>query len=424
MSTSVILLTREGAAAIRAGTGWGFVTTRTSDADGVGVVIAVSDGRGFPRPVGIVDRLHYLNVGDAKQNCTWHRVAADVNHWWLHCSAKRGVIAFDEFAGMIPGFRQPGGVTYLAITHAPDLDERHRQWATPEFAAWRVTPAGVLPLDLEVQREKAGTALLESHWPVGIVGAARFLVVGLGSIGGAAALALATAGAGTLDLVDPDRLRWHNLPRHVCGARHVGRMKAEAIRADLELLRPDTKVNAYGHDVVEDADHIRDLLPDVDVIVCAADGVAPRRVVSHLARRAGKPAILSCVLADGAYGDVVRLWPWPHHGCLTCRTEALADAGGLLPDLHADAGYGSAGHPMTAVGSDLHLVGQFAAKFAVATHLQGKGQHDQRFAGEHAVLALRPEPGWAAPYDLIRAGEVRWHSATPPRAGCSTCGPA
>ncbi|MGW5049812.1 ThiF family adenylyltransferase [Actinokineospora sp. NPDC004072] len=169
------------------------------------------------------------------------------------------------------------------------------------------------------------------------------------------------------------------------------------------------------------ADTVRQLLTEIDLVLCATDGVAPRRVISHLARRAGKPAVLACVLADGAYGDIVRLRPWPDHGCLSCRTDALTDSGGLRPDLQASTGYEGGNNPMSAVGADLHLVGQLAAKVAVATLLHGRGHHDQWTAGEHAVIALRPRPGWAAPYDLRRAGEVAWWPAAAPRSGCPTC---
>lgn len=40
--------------------------------------------------------------------------------------------------------------------------------------------------------------------------------------------------------------------------------------------------------------------------LCCADGVAPRRSTSHLARRANTAAILACVLADGGIGEVIR----------------------------------------------------------------------------------------------------------------------
>jgi hypothetical protein len=79
---------------------------------------------------------------------------------------------------------------------------------------------------------------------------------------------------------------------------------------------------------------------------------------------------------------------------------------------------------MTAVGGDLGLVGQLAAKTAVATILDHKGHRDQRLPGDHAILALRPLPGMAAPFDLTGAGQVEWHPLPPPRDDCPTCGAA
>ena len=47
---------------------------------------------------------------------------------------------------------------------------------------------------------------------------------------------------------------------------------------------------------VGNADHVRGQLPEVDAVVCAADGVAPRREVRHLARRARCDAVLTGTL--------------------------------------------------------------------------------------------------------------------------------
>jgi hypothetical protein len=216
---------------------------------------------------------------------------------------------------------------------------------------------------------------------------------------------------------------WHNLVRHVGGSHSVGKLKVTSLRDDLAKLRPDTTVETHPLDVVTDADQVRSLLPTIDVVLCSADGVSPRRVVSHLARRASTDAVLACVLEDGAVGEVLRLRPWLDRGCLTCERDELVANGAFDPEPSLDAGYGSGTRhrAMTAVGADLHLVGQFAAKLTVATLLEGQGFPDQRLPGDHAVLALRPRPDWPAPFDVRRAGEVRWRDAARPRAGCPTC---
>ena len=217
---------------------------------------------------------------------------------------------------------------------------------------------------------------------------------------------------------------WHNLVRHVASPRDVGKLKVTALTEQINAIRPDTAVEAHPLNVITSADHVRPLLGDCDIVVCAADGVAPRRVVSHLARRAAVPAILACVLEDGGLGEVLRLQPWASHGCLLCRRESLKASGGIDPEPALDLGYGTGSRhrPMTAVGGDLHLVGQLAAKFAVATHLERRGHADQQLPGEQALIALRPRPGWAPPFDLTQCGDTRWALATPPLPDCPTCG--
>jgi molybdopterin/thiamine biosynthesis adenylyltransferase len=199
------------------------------------------------------------------------------------------------------------------------------------LVAWHIAGDGVAPLDIECEPEVLGSAQLAPYWPAQYLAGATIMVVGVGSIGGAAAHALAAYGVGHLILVDHDRLRWHNLVRHVSGAAHVGRLKVAALREDLQLLRPDTKVAAFPLDVVTDADQIRALLPGTDLVVGATDGVAPRRVISHLARRANVDAILACVLEDGGIGELLRLRPWRDRGCLVCQRQAFRDAGSIDP---------------------------------------------------------------------------------------------
>jgi hypothetical protein len=92
--------------------------------------------------------------------------------------------------------------------------------------------------------------------------------------------------------------------------------------------------------------------------------------------------------------------------------------------LDADYGTGTTHRPMTAVGSDLHLVGQLAAKVSVATLLERCGHPDQTLAGEHGVIGLRPQVGLAPPFDVDGSATIRWLPAKPPRPDCPTCEPA
>ncbi len=249
--------------------------------------------------------------------------------------------------------------------------------------------------------------------------------IGVGSIGATAADALAGYGIGTLSLVDPDRLLSHNLIRHPLTARDLGRNKVAGLADQMRRAWPETTIEPLALDVVVDADRIRPLFEDCDLVLCAADGVTPRRVVSHLARRAQIPAVLACVLEDGELGEVLRLQPWPTIGCLACQRRHLADAGGFDPEPTLDAPYGvgSDHRPMTAVPGDLHLVGRLAAKIAVATLLERAGHHDQILPGDHLMLALRPRTNLPPPANLRRSTDQRWTELGPPTPSCPTCSP-
>ncbi len=87
-----------------------------------------------------------------------------------------------------------------------------------------------------------------------------------------------------------------------------------------------------------------------------------------------------------------------------------------------DRGYGQGTRqlPMTAVGGDLALVGQLAAKVTVATILERAGHPEQRLPGEHATIGLRPSQDLPRPFDA-GLGEVHWVEGHPPQPHCITC---
>jgi molybdopterin-synthase adenylyltransferase len=426
MTALIILVPQEAARRIPGSGSWGRVTFKVSDAENAGYVYQISSGPDTPLlPVEIKpERKHFLTSGDVRPSGLWYRVDADLHVLWYLSRRRTTKLTLDGFREFVAsGFMNPGKSFYIAITYAPDAIDRFPDVPIPDLVAWRIAGDGVEPLDIECEPEVVGNARLAPYWPAQHLAGTTVMVIGMGSIGAAAAHALAAYGVGQLILVDPDRLRWHNLVRHVSGAAHVGQLKVSAVREDLEQLRPETKVIACPFDVVAEADLIRPLLPGTDLVVGATDGVASRRVISHLARRARIDAILACVLEDGGVGELLRLRPWRDRGCLVCQRQALREAGSIDPEPAIDAGYGTGTRhrPMTAVGADLHLMGQLTAKAAVATLLERHGAADQKLPGDHAIIGLRPQTGWAAPFDLTRPETIRWRPGTAPIPGCPTC---
>lgn len=296
----------------------------------------------------------------------------------------------------------------------------------PFWCAWAVDSRSCEPLQL-LQFDELHSNLddVKDAWPVDVLTARSAMVVGTGSIGASCAESLAMYGIRKLVLVDPDRMQQHNLIRHLLAASDVGRHKVSALRDYLSNRFDALNIDAVAIDVVEDADKVRTLLKTVDVVVGATDGVSPRRVLSHLSRRAGVDLVLACVLEDGEIGEVIRFRTDPAQGCLVCHRRHLHENNLLDLEANLDAGYGTGSihRPMTAVRGDLNMVGGLAAKVAISSLLERAGYAEQQLPGSHAVIGLRPAPGLATPFNVKRAGEVVWHNIGKPYEDCPTCTP-
>lgn len=392
-----------------------YVITKFQDGT-AGATLPVFAGKGQDR---LLERPDPGYVG------TWHRATleAAVHHW---TAARRAdvCIGTDDFLTLFPRLARPRkDEKTLLVAHCPEAAGHPDMPFLDEFTGWAVTKEEAVPVPLLVEPDTHGLSQLAGHWPVDALRAAAVLVVGVGSLGSAVAAALAGYGVGRLDLLDPDRLEWHNTVRHVLDDRDIGRHKTDALASRLGARWPGLDARSHVLDVVGHADHVRGLLPEVDAVVCAADGVAPRRVVSHLARRARRDAVLTSILENGALGEVLRLRPLPGHGCLLCRRDHLYETAGMEAERVQERGYGTGDPhlPMTAVGPDIAIVGALAAKVTIASLLDRRGYGDQRLPGEQAVVGLRLRVPYKAPFDASHTGDVRWRPATPPRTGCVTC---
>jgi molybdopterin/thiamine biosynthesis adenylyltransferase len=418
-----VVLSGSAAGRIHAATApWGILKLVFSEADQIIGVLGAGerDATMFDTSRQELDGHVLAHIGSAEPAGLWYRARPQMHacHGWLMTRPGHAIPASYFREMIVGGWRQPAaGAAMPVITHVPGGD--------PEWAAWAVSRDGVTASIVTILPMPTADPLarLASAWPLPDLANTAVTVVGAGSIGSAAAHAVAMAGNGTISLVDDDRLLWHNLARHQETHRDVGRYKVDALAESLSRRWPAATIEPLRLNVICNADLMRPLFDRSSVIVCAADGVAPRRVVSHLARRSGKTAIMACVLLDGAVGEVLRLRPWPGHGCLLCQRAQLIAAGSIDPEPALDRGYGAGDRhrPMTAVGSDLAMIGQLAAKVAVATILEAAGHFDQCISEEYAIAGLHRLPDVAAPFD-IGPGQIRWLPTAPQRPGCPTCG--
>lgn len=366
---------------------------------------------------------HRSRFADVQTNFgLWYRVDPDEQELWWELASREGAVSPDIFRSRIrQGWKTPPRFGIQFILTVAILDDK------PVCRAWIANETQVVPAPLIYVDEGADIySPLNGLWPLNDLADAAAIVVGVGSIGVAASLGLASYGVRHIILVDPDRLLQHNLVRHQLDCSHIGRYKVSGVEELIESRYPGVEVTPLALDVVSDADKLRPLFRESTLIIGATDGVAPRQTLNHLAQWAKKPLVLAAVFDDGGIGEIIRLVPEGETGCLTCLREQLREDDLIEPERTLDLGYGTGfiHRPMTAIGGDLAIVGQLAAKVAVATILEDRGHKDQALAGDHAVIGLRPTPGLQGPFDVGYSGEIKWNNIGSRRPGCPDCDPA
>ncbi|MDE2262045.1 MAG: molybdopterin-synthase adenylyltransferase MoeB [Gammaproteobacteria bacterium] len=166
---------------------------------------------------------------------------------------------------------------------------------------------------------------------------ARVLVIGAGGLGSPAALYLAAAGAGTIGLVDFDRVELSNLQRQVLfdGAA-LGRLKTEAARERLLALNPDISVAA--HTLTLRADNVLDVLRGYDLVLDGTDRLATRYLVNDACVLLGKPLVSAAIHRFEGHAMTYLPGSGPCYRCLFPAAEegvvaSCAEAGvlGVLP---------------------------------------------------------------------------------------------
>lgn len=411
---------------VKANGAWGNFTAMWSPPEMVAMPIAMSSGAADMDRIPIQDQGHFLNFADPVMSGRWYLGTTDLAKYWAGSRARGIPIPVSAFREQLPdGFLTMGDSYYAALIHAPDLTAEEIDGGVPAWSAWLVNGDFAFPVRADAEPEAVAQLQLEPDWPAALMSQLTVMLVGVGSIGSATAVSLARYGIGRLVLVDPDRLEYRNLVRHQAGSAGVGKFKVDAMVDELKRVSPQLEVQSVPASVTSDANIVRELMAGVDLVVGSTDGVEPRRVLSHIARRARKTLVLACVLENGALGEVLRLRPWPNRGCLSCQRRALSVEGAFDPEPDIDRPYGAGTRheTMTAVGADLQLIGDLSAKVAVGSLLEARGFPDQRLSGEHLLIALRPTAKWLPPYDLVGMGATKWLSSSPPIDDCPTCRP-
>ena len=187
--------------------------------------------------------------------------------------------------------------------------------------------------------------------------AARVLIVGMGGVGGPAALYLAAAGVGTLGLVDDDTVSLSNLQRQIqFDTADVARSKVEVTARRLTALNPHVRVQTLAERLTDAAAGAR--IAGWDLVIDGTDDFETRMAVNAACVRAGVPLVSGAL---GAWSGQVAVFEGrPCYRCLvpeippdaeTCArvgvVGALAGLIGSLSALEAIKRLTGAGDPLT-----------------------------------------------------------------------------
>ncbi len=157
----------------------------------------------------------------------------------------------------------------------------------------------------------------------------RVVVLGLGGVGGPAALYLAAAGVGSLVLVDGDCVETSNLNRQILfGSSDLGRSKAHLAAERLLGLNPDLEVEVVDTFVRES--DLEPLLKNSQFVLDCFDKNADRLAVNRACMNLGIPAVHG--FAQDFSGEIFMVIPG-RSSCLACAMDES------FPELGDDASY-------------------------------------------------------------------------------------
>lgn len=144
---------------------------------------------------------------------------------------------------------------------------------------------------------------------------ARVLVVGAGGLGSPALLYLASAGVGTIGLVDFDPVDVTNLHRQILYTdADVGGSKTRTAAARVTAANPHVHVEAY--DTRLTSHNALEIARDYDIIVDGTDNFATRYLVNDTAVLLGKTNVYASVLRFEGQASVFATPDGPCYRCL------------------------------------------------------------------------------------------------------------
>jgi molybdopterin/thiamine biosynthesis adenylyltransferase/rhodanese-related sulfurtransferase len=143
----------------------------------------------------------------------------------------------------------------------------------------------------------------------------KVLLIGAGGLGSPAAYYLASAGVGTLGIVDSDVVDLSNLQRQILHTTdRIGESKVSSAKRTLEALNPDVKVVGYEERLT--AANIDRIIEGYDVVIDGADNFPTRYLLNDASVKHRIPVVHGSIFRFEGQVTVFKPGEGPCYRCL------------------------------------------------------------------------------------------------------------
>ena len=167
------------------------------------------------------------------------------------------------------------------------------------------------------------------EYPLGIIIKKNVAIIGLGSGGSLIALYLAKSGIGNLTLIDGDVIMDHNIVRHICSLKDVGRYKTLAVKDYILDRVPTIKITTVEKPFSRENKNIEAffdfLLSKVDLIVSATGDNIMNETINEFGYKRNIPIIFAGAFEKITGGIMIRIDPRKKSICYKCIYKKYGD---------------------------------------------------------------------------------------------------
>jgi len=249
-------------------------------------------------------------------------------------------------------------------------------------------------------------------------------IIGLGTGGSLAAVELTKCGVRRFYLADFDRLEIHNIVRHACGMRDIGKYKTEAVKDAILNINPEAEVNCFNVDVIDNKSILREMIREADLLLPCTDTENSKYIINEYCIKLWEeegiaiPAIYAGAYERAFGGDVMRVIPGetPCYDCIIGSIQKLSffesKPKGPVPYSDLESSEGFKAEP--GLGLDVHFIVLIQTKLALLTLLRGTDSQLEDIPYNFLFWGNRKEWIFSEPFKCIFANVQK-------REDCPTC---